>query len=52
MATIDLGGGEGEAATLDIRQGIKTKIDVQAFVSGNYDAGTVSGSSVLTISPN
>ena len=39
VATVDLGAGEGSVLTIKAKQGVPTRINVKAFVSGNYEAG-------------
>ncbi|HHQ4560014.1 hypothetical protein [Aeromonas hydrophila] len=49
VATVDLGAGEGNALTIKAKQGVATRINVKAFVSGNYESGEVKGTGTITI---
>lgn len=49
VATVDLGAGEGNVLTIKAKQGVTTRIDVKAYVSGNYEAGDVKGTGTITI---
>ncbi len=49
VATVDLGAGEGKALTIKAKQGVNTRINVKAIVSGNYEVGEVRGTGTITI---
>lgn len=50
VATLDLGAGEGKPLAFSTKQNVPYAINVNAFVSGTYEAGTVSGSTTLVLS--